>query len=210
VLDRQGSRFALEVLFLGALATGLALAKLDALEIVGAMVLGWLVVALLEWAAWRGEPHYGAGLPPRYYVPRTSLPPPQPLEQVFAGYPAPGREEAPTWIASAELRAQVLLGEWPVTTAANEAGEDADDDVEPVQLPPAPAPEPLRAPPARPLPPLPAAVLETYGTARHELEPFAPPPVRGVLRRRKIVELVSVEVPARVVPVVPPRQLLEE
>lgn len=207
MLDRQGSRFALEVLFLGALATGLALAKLDALEIIGVMALGWIVVALLEWAAWRSEPHFGSGLPPRYYVPRTSLPPPQPLEQVFAGYPAPGREEAPTWIASADLRAQVL-GEWPVTAAADDADEEAD--VEPVQLPPAPAPEPARpAPPAAPLPPLPAAILQTYGNARHQLEPFAPPPARGLLGRRKAVEFISVEVPARVMPVVPPRQLLD-
>ncbi len=208
MLDRQGSRFALEVLFLGALATGLALAKLNALEIVGAMALGWIVIALLEWAAWRGEPHFGAGLPPRYYVPRTSLPPPQPLEQVFAGYPAPGREEAPTWIASAELRAQVL-GEWPVTAAPDEDADEAD--VEPVRLPPAPAAGPPRpAAPAPPLPPLPAVVLVTSGTARHQLEPFAPPPVRGLLGRRRSVEVVSVEVPARVQPVVPPRQLLDE
>lgn len=208
MLDRQGSRFALEVLFLGALATGLALAKLQAVVIVGAMALGWIVVALLEWAAWRGEPHFGSGLPPRYYVPRTSLPPPQPLEQVFAGYPAPGREEAPTWIASAELRAQVL-GEWPVVANTDDAEEEAD--VELVQLPPAPAPEPSRAqPPATPpLPPLPAAVLQTYGTARHQLEPFSPPPARGLLGRRKAAGVVTLEVPARVMPVVPPHQLLE-
>ena len=84
VLDRRGSRFVLEVLFLAALAAGLTLAKLRPLEIVGVMALGWLVVALLEWAAWRGEPHYGSGLPPRYYVPHVDLPPPQPLEQVYA------------------------------------------------------------------------------------------------------------------------------
>ena len=108
MLDRQGSRFALEVLFLAALAAGLALAKLSTPEIIGVMALGWLVVALLEWAAWRGEPHYGSGLPPRYYVPSTSLPPPQPLEQVYAGYPDPQREEAPTWIASADVRAKLL------------------------------------------------------------------------------------------------------
>ena len=110
--DRRGSRFVLEVLFLVGLAVALTLAKLDALEIGGVMLLGWLIVAILEWAAWRGEPHYGSGLPPRYYVPNVNLPPAQPLEQVRVGYPEAHRDEAPTWIASAALRAEVL-GDWP-------------------------------------------------------------------------------------------------
>ena len=111
--DRRGSRFVLEALFLVALAVGLTLAKLTALEIAGVMFLGWVIVATLEWAAWRGEPHYGSGLPPRYYVPRLNLPPAQPLEQVATGYPEAARDEAPTWIASAALREE-MLGEWPV------------------------------------------------------------------------------------------------
>jgi hypothetical protein len=111
--DRRGSRFLLEVLFLLALAVALTLAKLAPLEIGGIMLLGWVIAAALEWAAWRNEPHYGSGLPPRYYVPRMNLPPAQPLEQVSTGYPEAQRDEAPTWIASAALRAEVL-GEWPV------------------------------------------------------------------------------------------------
>ena len=218
MLDRQGSRFALEVLFLAALAAGLALAKLSALEIIGVMAVGWLVVALLEWAAWRGEPHYGSGLPPRYYVPSTSLPPPQPLEQVYAGYPDPQREEAPTWIASADVRAK-LLEEWPVTAPA---AED-DDDVEPVQLPPAPEParaptapaaaSPAPSPPPAPAPPTPLPVLvpaQTYGTASHQLEPFASQPPRRRFGRRVVVETFAVEVPARIVPPVLPRQTAQE
>jgi hypothetical protein len=106
--ERRGSRFVVEALFLAALTVALALAHLDTLEIVGAMALGWLVVAAIEWTAWRGEPHYGSGLPPRYYLPRVALPPPQPLEQVEQGYPDGGRDDAPTWIASASLRAEVL------------------------------------------------------------------------------------------------------
>jgi hypothetical protein len=121
--DRRGSRFVLEALFLVGLAVAVTLAKLDALEIAGVMLLGWLVVAILEWAAWRGEPHYGSGLPPRYYVPNVNLPPAQPLEQVRVGYPEAHRDEAPTWIASAALREEVL-GEWPHATPL------------PVELPP--------------------------------------------------------------------------
>src|SRR5581483_7995063 len=115
MVDRRGTRFVLEALFLVALAAALAFAHLSAFEIAGVMLLGWIVVAALEWAAWRGEPHYGSGMPPRYYVPGVSLPPAQPLEQVDQGYPDASREEAPTWIASAALRAEVL-GEWPVAT----------------------------------------------------------------------------------------------
>ena len=124
MIDRRGSRFAFEALFLVALAVGLALADVRPLVIVGVMALGWVLVAAVEWAAWRGEPHYGSGLPPRYYVPRVSLPPAQPLEQVRVGYPEAQREEAPTWIASPALRAEVL-GEWPVATAP--PGEDTQE-----------------------------------------------------------------------------------
>jgi hypothetical protein len=124
--DQRGSRFAFEALFLIALAVGLAFARLDPLEIAGLMLLGWLIVAALEWAAWRDEPHYGSGLPPRYYVPRVSLPPAQPLEQVRVGYPEAQRDEAPTWIASASLRAEVL-GEWPIATPARRDDEPAPD-----------------------------------------------------------------------------------
>jgi hypothetical protein len=123
--DHRGSRFALEVLFLVALAVGLALASVEPLVIAGVMLLGWVLVALFEWAAWRDEPHYGSGLPPRYYVPTLNLPPAQPLEQVAAGYPEAQRDEAPTWIASAALRAEVL-GEWPV--AQQPPADEPDDD----------------------------------------------------------------------------------
>jgi hypothetical protein len=110
--DRRGSRFILEVLFLLALTVALTLANLRPLEIAGIMLIGWVIVAVLEWVAWRDEPHYGSGLPPRYYVPQVNLPPAQPLEAVSAGYPE-ARDEAPTWIASPALRAE-MLGEWPV------------------------------------------------------------------------------------------------
>src|SRR3954451_8763392 len=145
--DHRGSRFALEVLFLLALAVGLTLADLQPLEIGGIMLLGWLIVPALEWAAWRNEPHYGSGLPPRYYVPTVNLPPARPLEQVPAGYPEAQRDEAPTWIASAELRAE-MLGEWPHTSPVEDDApvedeapveddaEDAAADAPPVSLPP--------------------------------------------------------------------------
>jgi hypothetical protein len=140
--ERRGSRFVLEILFLVALATALTLARLDPLEIAGVMLLGWVIVAALEWAAWRNEPHYGSGLPPRYYVPAVNLPPAQPLEQVQQGYPDGTGEEAPTWIASAALRAE-LLGEWPVAAPVAESETDEPEPEVERAAEPEPLPEPV-------------------------------------------------------------------
>ena len=74
---RNVRRFVLEVLFLAGVAAALTVADLRPAAVIGLMAAAWVVVALLEWAAWLGEPHYGRGLPPRYYVPQVALPPPQ-------------------------------------------------------------------------------------------------------------------------------------
>src|ERR1700759_848787 len=155
MFESRGSRFVLEVLFLLCLSAALTLADLAPLEIAGIMLIGWVIVAALEWASWRNEAHFGRGLPPRYYVPRVNLPPAQPLEQVPGGYPDAHRDEAPTWIASPALRAEVL-GEWPVATQPhNEEPEaPADEPEDPwtvVELPSAPIaevaePEPVPEP----------------------------------------------------------------
>jgi len=187
VIDRRGSRFAFEALFLVALAVGLALADVRPLVIIGVMALGWLLVAAIEWAAWRGEPHYGSGLPPRYYVPRVSLPPAQPLEQVRAGYPESQREEAPTWIASAAVRAEVL-GEWPSAPPVERVEEqESDEDVEVVPLPP-----PVVLPPVR------ADANETPPVlARYTLDPLADPAPKRRFARQRDDGAGMIEVPAR-------------
>lgn len=209
--ERRGSRFALEVVFLIALAAGLTVADLPPAEIAGVMLLGWVVVALFEWVSWRGEPHFGSGLPPRYYVPSVSLPPPQPLEQVPVGYPEAQRDEAPTWIASAALRAE-LLGEWPVASPAVEPVPLPEPEpLEPVlavELPPVspledtqPSPEPVAVLPDPE--PEPAARLEDVlvhtvrGVARHHLDPLADAPARRLLRRAPVEDSAAIEVPAR-------------
>jgi hypothetical protein len=212
--DRRGSRFALEVLFLIALAVGLTLANLRPLEIAGIMLAGWVIVAALEWAAWREEPHYGSGLPPRYYIPQVNLPPAQPLEQVSVGYPE-ARDEAPTWIASAALRNE-MLGEWPV--AVQPTRDDEPDDVldpwmhaEELPLAPLGEGEPERElePEAAPVAlavepephpgpqPKPALVPSAQGVARWSLDPLAEEAPRRRFRRGGRVEPAVVEVPAR-------------
>lgn len=165
--DRRGSRFVLEVLFLLALAVVLTLTNLSPLEIAAVMLVGWIVVALFEWAAWREEPHYGSGLPPRYYVPQVSLPPAQPLEQVATGYPE-ARDEAPTWIASAALREE-MLGEWPVAAAPPQEP--------PISPPPVSAPVAEREPAPDPwtVRELPAVPLDDEPVAESELQPHPEP-----------------------------------
>ena len=48
-------RFVLELAFLGLLALAAGLAELDTVWIVGVMVVGWLLVAAIEYLAWRAE-----------------------------------------------------------------------------------------------------------------------------------------------------------
>lgn len=195
MVDRRGSRFAFEVLFLVALAVGLTLAEVRALVVVGVMALGWVIVAALEWAAWRNQPHFGSGLPPRYYVPRVSLPPAQPLEQVNLGYPETQRDEAPTWIASASLRAEVL-GEWPAAAPASRAEPELEPEPE---SPPEPVPVRLPDPPVEAVPVvLPPLRLDDGGArARYTLDPLAEPPPKRRFARRRDEQPGTVEVPAR-------------
>ena len=204
--ERRGLQFVVEAVFLIALATALALAHLRPYEIAAGMLLGWLVVALLEWAAWRSRPHYGSGVPPRYYVPSVNLPPAQPLEQVAVGYPEAARDEAPTWIASAELRSE-LLGEWPVSVlpapepevaAVAESEGEAEEEPEFVAA---------GVPDADPwtIAELPAEPGGTYEppadgepVARYHPEPLADPlPRRRFGRRADVPDGEPIEVPAR-------------
>ncbi len=141
--DGRGWRFALEVAFLVALAAVLGVAHVGTTIIVLVMLAGWLLVALLEWAAWREEPHWGSGSPPRYYVPPAAIPPRHPVDQSFGGqgYPAQREPEAPTWIATPEMRA-AALGDWPAPAA------DAEERVDHAAAVPAgqpPAPEVVQA-----------------------------------------------------------------
>jgi hypothetical protein len=208
--DRRGSRFILEVLFLLALTVALTLANLQPLEIAGIMLIGWVIVAVLEWVAWRDEPHYGSGLPPRYYVPQVSLPPAQPLEPVSAGYPE-ARDEAPTWIASPALRAE-MLGEWPV--AAPQAAETSV--AQEAELDPWTRAEELPAAPLGELEPELDPEPEPASVAAEPL-PFVPPPVSVAVEAKPVPEpqlepaqLEPVQLEAiELVPVVPEPEAVE-
>ena len=175
-------RFVLEVLFLAGVAAAVTVADVRPAGVIVLMALAWVVVALLEWTAWLDQPHYGRGLPPRYYVPNTALPPPQPIVQRGAPFPvprarrpAPGTDDAPTFVAgAAEWSAE--LGAWPLLDAP---GEDTvvalpgdGDEVRVVPLPP-----PLAAP-AR------SRFRLRRGREEHAVQvPDGPPPDRRIPER---------------------------
>src|SRR5919199_6336558 len=93
---RLGPRFAIETVFLIALAVGAGLADLDTRWIVLIMAGGWLIVALLEltaerlWAtvpAWR-RPYYPAAVGPP-----PAPPPPEVEPEPVAAAPEPPEPE---------------------------------------------------------------------------------------------------------------------
>jgi hypothetical protein len=200
--DRRAPRLIVEIAFLAALAAALAFAGLETYAIVGLMLIGWALVALFEWGALRRRAHYGSGSPPRWYVPRVTLPPPRPLEQVSSGYPAAEPAgDAPTWIAS-----PAMLAEWPVAEADTDAElaveeqtqvHDVDlvalavaeqvEEVAPpeVEEPPEPAEPEVVAPPAPPPPPRPRPEAPrrrepvAARTARHRIDPLASDTSKG-------------------------------
>lgn len=121
--DGRGLRLALEAVFLVVVAGVLVAARFGAAWIVLVMLVAWLIVAALEWVAWREEPHWSSGLPPRYHVPEQPLPPRPPSVELpaFTTYPrpAPREVEAPTWIATPQMREEVLG--WPAAGLEGEA-----------------------------------------------------------------------------------------
>jgi hypothetical protein len=198
--ERRAPRLIVEVAFLAALAAALAFARLEPYQIAGVMLLGWAIVVLFEWGALRGRAHYGSGSPPRWYVPRVTLPPPRPLEQVSSGYPASEpATDAPTWIAS-----PAMLAEWPVAEAdtdtdadvaveeqtqvhdvdvalavAEQVEHEAPPEVE-APLEPAETEVVVPPPPPRPRPKVPKG-RESVATrtARHRVDPLAPDATKG-------------------------------
>jgi len=201
--DRRAPRLIIEIAFLAALAAALAFAGLETYAIVGLMLIGWALVALFEWGALRRRAHYGSGSPPRWYVPRVTLPPPRPLEQVSSGYPASEPAgDAPTWIAS-----PAMLAEWPVAEADTDSevaveeqtqvqtqvhdvavavAEQVEEVAPPeVEEPPEPLEPEVVAPPPPPPPPRPTPKAPrrrepvAARTARHRIDPLAADTSKG-------------------------------
>ena len=220
-MQRRGlRRFVLEVLFLAGVAAALTVADLRPAAVIVLMAVALVIVWLFEWAAWLDQPHYGRGLPPRYYVPHVALPPPRPVEQYRGGgYPVLEPDDAPTFVASTQEWA-AALGEWPVVeqedtqlvplppplaeldeTVAEGLPvivEDEEDELDHEALP-----VPVRQIDPAELLPL-AYEPRPEWTAVHHVDPLSSRARRGLLRRRKgdehVIEVMDGPAPDRVLP----------
>jgi len=157
---RLGPRFAIEALFLIALAVGVAYADLSRKWIAIVMAGGWLIVALIEltaeriWATappWRRPDYYAAPAPRREPV----AAPPAPV----AAKPKPAPQASPEPEPVAEAEAE------PEPEAATVIEPPERPDLEPE---PEPEPEPQ---------------LEPIPTPRPKLEPLDAKPKRRWFRR---------------------------
>ena len=164
---RLGPRFAIEALFLIALAVGVAYADLASKWIFVVMAGGWLIVALLELSAdriWAAAPPWRRP----YYVPAS---PPR-AEPVAAPQPEAAEAEA---------------------VAKEPAEHEPEPEPEPEsEREPEPEPEAVtmiaaRGEPSAAAQPEPEADVEpdTAESARPTLEPLEPPRKRGWFRRRE-------------------------
>ena len=165
---RLGPRFAIEALFLIALAVGVAYADLSPKWIAIVMAGGWLVVALLEltaeriWATappWRRPDYYAAPAPRREPV----AAPPASVEAQPKPAPQALPEAEPEPVAAAEAEPE------PEAATVIEAPEHPSVEPEP-EPEPGPEPEPELEP-------------ESIPTSRPKLEPLEAKPKRRWFRR---------------------------
>lgn len=176
---RMGPRFAIEALFLIALAVGVAYADLATKWIFVVMAGGWLVVALLEltadriWAAappWR-RPYYVPASPPRAEPVAATPPPAVEPEAEAESEPAAEPEPEPEPEAEPELEPA--------------AEQEAEQEPEPEPEPEAVTIIAPRVEPSAGAPPEPEPEPDTAEDARPKLEPLEPRRKRGWFRRRE-------------------------
>jgi hypothetical protein len=179
---RLGPRFAIEALFLIALAAGVAYADLANKWIVVVMAGGWLVVALLELSAdriWAAAPPWRRP----YYVPAS----PARAEPVAAPPPAAAVELEPEAESEPEAEPQPEPEPEPELEPAAEHAPEPEPEAVTIIAPrvepaavfvPEPEPEPEQEPEPEP-------EAEAAEPARPKLEPLEPRRKRGWFRRRE-------------------------
>jgi hypothetical protein len=170
---RTGPRFAIEALFLIALAVGAGYADLATTWIVLVMAAGWIVVALLELTAdriWAAAPPWRRP----YYVQPPAPPREAPPEPVLPSEPEP---------APAPEEATVIAARMPEPEPEPNPAPEPQAELQP-------EPKPELEPEPEPAPPLP------------RLEPLQPRPKRRWLRRSRsepvATEPAETEVPKHV------------
>jgi hypothetical protein len=194
---RMGPRFAIEALFLIALAVGVAYADLASKWIFVVMAGGWLVVALLElsadriWAAappWR-RPYYVPASPPRA---EPVAAPPAVAEPEPAAKAEPAAEPKPVPEPEPEPVAEQAPGPEP----------EPEPPIEPEPEPEAVTMIAVRAEPAAAAEPKAEPESDTAESVRPTLEPLEPRRKRGWFRRRERedaeAEAPEIEVPKHV------------
>jgi hypothetical protein len=152
-----GPRFVLEAGFLILLAAVVGLADLSPALIILVMTVGWLLVALIEYFAWRQSP----GFPGAQRVVTAEAPPPAVREEVVEDVAPPP--------PPATVREEVVEDVAPPPPPSPPPAEEETIVVTPEAEPPALEPEPVRD-----------FLPETAIT--HRLEPLQPRP-----RRRWII-----------------------
>jgi hypothetical protein len=212
---RLGVRFALEALFIVALAVGAGLADLRPAFIVLVMAAAWLLVALIEFTAERS-----ARSPVSYLLPEAppEAAPEEEPERVFAPpveertVVAPPQEldDTEERVAQAEAAAEPEPVE--VVPEAEEASIEVEADAESLELPPRRRlgllrrrREPAAEPVAEPEPEEPEAEPEA-----EEAEPAARGRFRSLLRRREEEPELLPEPPPRHVKLLPRRPAPEQ
>jgi hypothetical protein len=175
---RLGPRFAIEALFLIALAVGVAYADLSRKWIAIVMAGGWMVVALVEltaeriWATappWRRPDYYAAPAPRREPV----AAPPAPVAAEPKPAPQTLPEAEPEPVAAAKAEPVMAAEPEPVVAAKAEPEPEAATVIEPPERT-EPEPEPEAEPEAEPAP---------IPTSRPKLEPLGAKPKRRWFRR---------------------------
>jgi hypothetical protein len=178
---RLGPRFAVETLFLIALAVGAGLADLATRWILLIMAAGWVVVALLEVTAERLWSTVPAWRRPNYYPPLAAPPTPLPRPEPPPVVDAEPEIAAPPEIA--ELEPEPEPEPEPVTVIVTSAVAEAARAPEPE---PEPVPEAeAEAEPEPPPEPEPEPEPETAAEERPRLEPLEPRPKRRWFARRR-------------------------
>jgi hypothetical protein len=179
---RLGPRFAIEALFLIALAVGVAYADLSRKWIAIVMAGGWLIVALIEltaeriWATappWRRPDYYAAPAPRREPVAATPAPvaaKPAPV----AAKPKPAPQALPEPATRALPEPEPVAEAEPEPVAEAEPEPEAATAIEPPSERAVPEPEPKAEPEAAPAP---------IPTSRPTLEPLDAKPKRRWFRR---------------------------
>ena len=191
----MGPRFAIEALFLIALAVGVAYADLASKWIFVVMAGGWLVVALLELSAdriWAAAPPWRRP----YYVPASP-----PRAEPVAAPPAVAEPEP---AAKAEPAAEPKPVPEPEPVAEQAPGPEPEPEppIEPEPEPEAVTMIAVRAEPAAAAEPEAEPESDTAESVRPTLEPLEPRRKRGWFRRRERedaeAEAPEIEVPKHV------------